>query len=67
MEFMTIKEASERWNLSIRRIEILCTEGRIDGAQKFGTVWAIPKESEKPADARVKSGKYRDWRKRVQH
>ena len=32
--FMTANEAAEKWNLSKRRIIVLCNEGRIDGAQK---------------------------------
>lgn len=58
MEYMTIKEASERWNLSVRRVQTICNEGMIPGVVKFGRVWAIPKDAEKPFDKRVKSGKY---------
>lgn len=56
--FMTLKEASEKWGLSERRINTLCLEGRIEGVSKFGKSWAIPENCEKPADARLKSGKY---------
>ena len=55
MEYMTIKETAEKWNLSVRRV---CNEGMIDGAMKFGNIWAIPKDAAKPADKRIKSGKY---------
>lgn len=58
MEYMTIKEASELWNISARRIQVLCAGERIPGAQRFGHAWAIPRNSQKPADARIKSGKY---------
>lgn len=37
---------------------ILCNENRIPGAQRAGGRWIIPEDAEKPADARVKSGKY---------
>ena len=53
----------EKWNLSARRIQTLCNEGKVDGAIKFGREWAIPKENEKPADARIRSGKYIKSRK----
>ena len=56
--FMTLKEASEKWGLSERRVNTLCLEGRIEGASKFGKSWAIPSDCKKPADARVKTGKY---------
>ena len=58
MEYMTIKEAAEKWNLSVRRVQTICSEGDIPGAMKFGTVWAIPVDAEKPIDRRIKSGKY---------
>ena len=40
------------------RIQILCNEERIPGAVKIGNRWAIPDDEPKPADARIKSGKY---------
>ena len=58
MEFMTINQAAAKWDITPRRIQVLCTEGRIVGAVKFGRQWAIPLTAEKPKDARVKSGKY---------
>ena len=63
MDYMTVLEASEKWNLSARRIQTLCNEGKVDGAIKFGREWVIPKENEKPADARIRSGKYIKSRK----
>lgn len=58
MEFMTIQEAAEKWNLSVRRVQAICVEGKIPGTIKFGRSWAIPKDAEKPIDKRIKSGKY---------
>ena len=58
MEFMTIKEAAVKWNLSVRRVQTICNEGMIEGAMKFANVWAVPKDAVKPADKRIKSGKY---------
>ena len=51
-------DAGKKWNLSNRRIAVLCSEGRIIGAQKIGNTWLIPEDAEKPADARIKNGKY---------
>ena len=56
--YTTIHEIANRWEVSDRRVNVLCAEGRIEGAVKFGNTWAIPEDAEKPADARVKSGKY---------
>jgi hypothetical protein len=58
MDYMSIKEASEKWGISSRRIQILCSEGRVSGAERMGYCWAIPKNAEKPSDARIKSGRY---------
>ena len=63
--YMTIKEASEKWGLSSRWVNDMCHNGKIPEAQKFGTIWAIPADMEKPTqDRRIKSGEYRNWRKR---
>ena len=56
--YTTIHEIAKRWEVSDRRVNVLCAEGRIEGAVKFGNTWAIPEDAEKPADARIKSGKY---------
>ena len=58
MDFMTIKQASEKWGICTRRVQTLCTEGRIDGAERLGHQWVIPINAEKPKDARIKSGRY---------
>lgn len=55
MDFITPKEASKKWGISERRIQKLCEEGRIDGVIRFSKVWAIPKDAEKPKDARLKT------------
>ena len=58
MEYMTANEAAQKWAISSRRVHTLCTEGRIEGAARLGNAWAIPKDAKKPADARIRSGKY---------
>ena len=57
-EYITAVEASEKWGITTRRIQVLCKQGRIPGSTLFGHTWAIPTEAQKPEDARVKSGKY---------
>lgn len=64
MEYLTIKQAAEKWDISERRIQVLCREGRIEGVKRFGRAWAIPNDVEKPVDARVTTGEYRNWRKK---
>ena len=57
MEYLKIEEAAEKWGLGIRRVQILCAEGKIEGAVKFGRSWMVPKEALKPVDGRTKAGK----------
>lgn len=64
MEYITIKEASEKWNISIRRVQVLCRQDRIPGVKKFGRDWAIPKDAVKPNDNRITTGEYIGWRKK---
>lgn len=54
MNTMTVKEAAKLWDISERRVMVLCKEGKIQGAQKKGRSWAIPANAQKPADARYK-------------
>ncbi len=58
MDYLSIKQTSEKWGISTRRIQVLCGEERIPGATKIGSYWAIPSDAEKPKDERVKSGRY---------
>ncbi len=58
MGYLSIKQTSEKWNISVRWINDLCKNGRIPGATKIGSFWVIPEDAEKPKDARVKSGRY---------
>lgn len=57
MDYMTLREAGEKWGISPRQINYYCSEGRIPGAKKMGTVWLIPKDAKKPVDGRTKQGR----------
>ena len=52
MEFMSAKEAADKWGISQRRVAVLCSENRIDNAAMVGNTWIIPITAEKPIDAR---------------
>ena len=58
MRYLSTFKVAEKWGLSPCRVGILCNENRIPGAQRAGSRWIIPEDVEKPADARIKSGKY---------
>ena len=53
MKYIDVKEAAAKWGITDRRIRLLCSEGRIDGAIKLGWSWTIPADTPKPRDGRV--------------
>lgn len=57
MEYLTVKEASEKWGLGTRIVTLYCVEDRIAGAVKKGNLWLIPEQSERPADKRRRENK----------
>lgn len=52
MNFLNAKQYAGKLEISQRRVEILCKEGRIPGAQKIGTgltsAWIIPASAQDP-------------------
>lgn len=54
MGYITASQAAEKWNISQRRVQILCAQDRIEGVIKLGENWAIPDDAQKPEDNRKK-------------
>lgn len=54
MEYMSAPEAAKKWGISERRVQILCSQGRVPGVSKLGYMWLIPQNAEKPIDKRRK-------------
>lgn len=52
MEYLTSNEIAEKWNISSRRVRILCSEGRVEGAIQKGILWLIPSNTQKPRELR---------------
>ena len=52
---MSVSEAADKFNISKRRVQILCEQGRIKGVNMVSGVWLIPTNAKKPEDARKKS------------
>ncbi len=52
MEYLSAKEASEKWGINIRTVQRLCKEGQIPGAKKYGTGWLLPSTLPRPNDRR---------------
>ena len=48
MDYMTVKEASEKWKLSERMIRRYCDQGRIEDVIHVGGFWIIPADASQP-------------------
>lgn len=57
VEFMTANQAAKKWDITQRRVQILCAKGRIDGVFKLGENWVIPANAQKPIDGRIRKEK----------
>jgi hypothetical protein len=58
LNYITPKEAADKWGISLRRVQMLCAGGQIPGAERLGErTWAIPKDAPKPLDGRTKEAK----------
>ncbi len=49
MEYITAKEASEKWGVTERMIRVYCSQGRIPDAYSELDTWYMPADAEKPA------------------
>ena len=45
MDYMTLKEAAEKWGVTPRRVNYYCAAGRIPGAVKMATIAKIHMEN----------------------
>lgn len=52
MDYLTVTQAAEKWNISTRRVRLLCEQGEIDGVARRGILYLIPADTEKPIDKR---------------
>jgi len=57
VEYMTTKEAADKWGIKIRRVQTLCENGQVENASRLGQIWVMPKDTPKPLDGRTKQAK----------
>ena len=57
--YVTAEEMAERWNVSVRQVQLLCQNGKIENSSKFGGAWVIPEDTPKP----TRTGKLKLGRK----
>lgn len=63
-DYMSVNEAAEKWDLTIRMVQKLCADDRIEGVKRFGKSWAIPINAERPIDRRIRNGNWIGYRNR---
>lgn len=52
--YISVNDAATKFNISKRRVQLLCEQGRISGANMVSGVWLIPETAPKPVDGRKK-------------
>ena len=52
-KYLPARDIAKKWNISQRRVAILCSEERINGAIMVSNMWLIPNTAEKPIDKRT--------------
>ena len=52
MKYLSAKETSIKWNITVRRVLQYLKSGRIEGAYLMCSTWAVPENAEKPIDPR---------------
>ncbi len=57
MDYLMVDAVAAQWGISSRRLQVLCAEGKIEGATRFGRAWMIPKDAKKPIDGRTKASR----------
>lgn len=57
MDLISTKDLACKWNISARRINLLCNQGRVPGAEKVNGRWLIPASAAKPEDLRTKESR----------
>ena len=53
--YITAQEAADKWGVTVRQVQILCKENRIEGATRMSRIWIIPEKAEKPTNDKRKN------------
>ena len=54
--YITAQEAADKWGITVRQVQILCKDQRIEGAERMGKIWVIPETAPKPTRNKAKRG-----------
>lgn len=64
MDYYTVSEYAAVTGKDVGNIRRMLIQGKLQG-EKVGRQWLIPKDVVYPEDQRVKSGEYRNWRRKL--
>ena len=64
MQYLSVAETAEKWNISERSVRNYCAHDRVEGAFITGKTWNIPENAEKPERSNKKREKQRTFCKR---
>jgi hypothetical protein len=53
--YITAQEASEKWNVTVRQVQIWCKDKKINGARMLSRIWIIPEDAERPFSKKNKA------------
>lgn len=55
MKLITVKQAAEKWGVTVRHVQGLCKEGRIKGATRWERTWMIPEYAVLPKKSNARN------------
>lgn len=56
-EWLSPSQVAEKWGVKERQVQLLCSQGKIEGVRRLGRSWLIPMDAEKPIDGRTLAAK----------
>ncbi len=59
-DYKTIRQVADEWGVTVRRVQMLCNDGKIPGAIKYGKSWILPVDVVRPFDKRSLKGRRKD-------
>ena len=59
LDWITPMQAAEKWGITERQVQSLCSQGKISGVVRISKIWLIPRDADRPIDGRTKQAKER--------
>ena len=52
-EWLTPAQVAEKWGINARQVQLLCSQGKIEGVRRLNRSWLIPPDAKRPLDGRT--------------